>query len=296
MAGYRTLPAQQELARAKINLTLEIKGKRPDGYHQLESLVLFADFGDVLTLEDDSAPTGLTVDGPFAEACGNFADENLVITAARAFAAFSGPAPSGTFHLTKNLPVAAGIGGGSADAAAALRLLAARHPQHADIAALIPTARQIGADVPVCLYSRATLMTGVGETLHPLAPIEPVPAVLINPLLPLATRDVFRELAAGSLTAPPAQPQLPTLNDFDALLDYTRASRNDLEPPARRLLPVIGEILDALTMAPGAALVRLSGSGPTCFALFANSADAENAATLLQRDHPGWWIRSTRLS
>jgi 4-diphosphocytidyl-2-C-methyl-D-erythritol kinase len=290
--------AQQELARAKLNLTLEIKGKRPDGYHELESLVLFADFGDGLTYEQSDTALQLTVDGPFATACSGFTGHNLVTAAAQAFAAFHGTEPRGVFRLTKNLPVAAGIGGGSADAAAAFRLLAACHaPKTDDIAALIPAARQIGADVPVCLYSRAMLMTGVGEKLHPLAPPPSIPAVLVNPMQPLATRDVFRELAAAPLAAPPPKPpRIPTLADFDALVAYARASRNDLEPPARRLLPVIAEILDALAAAPGAVLARLSGSGPTCFALFADRADAENAATNLQRAHPGWWVRATSLS
>jgi 4-diphosphocytidyl-2-C-methyl-D-erythritol kinase len=182
-----------EFAAAKINLTLEIKGRRADGYHELESLVMFADFGDRLRLRP-GGPLSVTTGGPFAAALGG---DNLVERAAKAYAAAFGCEADGAFHLVKALPVAAGLGGGSADAAAALRLLMRRHGAPEDLAALLPVAREIGADVPCCLYSQAALMTGIGERLHMLGAVPPIPALLINPLQPLATRDVFREHRAA---------------------------------------------------------------------------------------------------
>jgi 4-diphosphocytidyl-2-C-methyl-D-erythritol kinase len=165
-----------------------------------------------------------------------------------------------------------------------------------DLAALLPVAREIGADVPCCLYSRATLMTGIGERLHRLGALPPIPALLINPLLPLATRDVFRELGAAPLAQADGPPAMPHFETIAELLDYAQASRNDLEPPALRLLPEIAEVLAALSAAPGALLCRLSGSGPTCFALFAEMKEAEAAAATIAAGHPHWWVQPVRLS
>ncbi len=281
----------RELARAKINLTLEIKGRRPDGYHELESLVLFADFGDILEYRPGGA-FSLSVTGPFASA---LEGDNLLEHTARAYAALSGGEPSGAFHLVKHIPVAAGLGGGSADAAAALRMLAAEG-EPMPRSALLDLAAGIGADVPCCLLASAAIMTGIGDTLHPLPPLTPVPAVLVNPMLPLSTRDVFRELAAAPLAAAPSAPLVPAFADAAELAAYARARSNDLERPARRLLPVIGEILAVLGEAHGALLSRLSGSGPTCFALFANSPDAQAAADAIRQHRPGWWVRAITLS
>jgi 4-diphosphocytidyl-2-C-methyl-D-erythritol kinase len=320
-----------EFAAAKVNLTLEIKGRRPDGYHELESLVMFADFGDRLQFRP-GGPLSVTVDGPFAAALGG--GDNLIERAAKSYGAVFGGEADGAFHLMKALPVAAGLGGGSADAAAALRLLMRRHGAPEDLAALLPIAREIGADVPCCLYSRAALMTGIGERLHrlerdqekwnpvflqnratskesragqrsccastssgpALGALMPVPALLINPLRPLATRDVFRELAAAPFVeddGPRAVPQFETVAE---LLDYAQARHNDLEPPALRLLPDIAEVLAALSAAPGALLCRLSGSGPTCFALFTEMGEAEAAAAIIAAENPQWWIQPVRLS
>jgi 4-diphosphocytidyl-2-C-methyl-D-erythritol kinase len=207
------------------------------------------------------------------------------------------------------------LGGGSADAAAALRLLvcasaegaegiaktqAAEAEQQPDMTAYIPLAREIGADVPACLFSRAAEMKGVGERLRHLAPIAPVPAVLVNPMVPLATRDVFRELQAPPLPrsgepAPKETPPLPEFANLNALLAYARAHPNHLEAPARRLLPSIGDVLGELANAPGAELARLSGSGPTCFALFRDSTAASAAAEAITKAHPGWWVCATTL-
>ncbi|WP_280950387.1 MULTISPECIES: 4-(cytidine 5'-diphospho)-2-C-methyl-D-erythritol kinase [Rhodomicrobium] len=289
----RRVRPRAELAPAKINLTLEIRGRRPDGYHELESLVLFADFGDRLEYRA-GGPFSLDIEGPFA--AGLDGEGNLVERAALALWRSRGDEPAGRFRLVKSLPVAAGLGGGSADAAAVFRLLAAKGAR-GKLDALVPLAGQIGADVPCCLLSRAAIMTGIGERLHPLAPIEPVPAVLVNPMLPLATRDVFRVLSAEPLSkAPLTAPVLPKISSLADLLAYARGRGNDLEIPARRLLPVIGDVLTALAGARGALLARLSGSGPTCYALFATQAEATAAATAITDAHPGWWVQPVNLS
>ena len=279
-----------ELARAKVNLTLEIKGKRADGYHELESLVLFADFGDVVEYRPDAA-FSLCVTGPFAPAIqGN----NLLEQAARAYAELSGSVPSGAFRLAKHIPVAAGLGGGSADAAATLRLLAAwdkpiEHP------ALLAVAARIGADVPCCLSSTTAIMTGIGDNVHLIAPVQPVPAVLVNPMMPLSTSDVFRELGAQPLAATAAPSPIPKFTCTADLIAYAKLRSNDLEASARRLLPVIGDILAALDAAPDALLARLSGSGPTCFALFGDTSHSVAAADSISRAHPGWWVKAISL-
>jgi 4-diphosphocytidyl-2-C-methyl-D-erythritol kinase len=296
--GMEDAPASRraslaEFAAAKVNLTLEIKGRRPDDYHELESLVMFADFGDRLQFRPGGS-LSFAVDGPFAAALGD--GDNLVEHAAKSYAAAFGGEAGGAFHLVKTLPVAAGLGGGSADAAAALRLLMRCHGVPEDLAALLTVARELGGDVPCCLYSEAALMTGIGEELHRLVALPPIPALLVNPLQPLATRDVFRELAAAPLAeadVPPAVPHFETVAD---LVGYVQARRNDLEPPALRLLPDIAEVLAALSAAPGARLCRLSGSGPTCFALFAEMAEAEGAAAIIAAGNPQWWVQPVHLS
>jgi 4-diphosphocytidyl-2-C-methyl-D-erythritol kinase len=280
------------LAPAKVNLTLEIKGRRSDGYHELSSLVLFADCGDTLSL----APAdrwSLTTEGPFA---GAIDGGNLAERAAGDFADRFGVELRLACRLTKNLPVAAGLGGGSSDAAAMLRLLREYFGVPLKLGELMPLASGLGADVPSCLLGRAVLMTGIGEKLAPLPPIAPIPALLVNPMRPLATREVFRALRAGPLDhrfAPEVTPELPAP---DALLAYSRASRNDLEPPAIALMPVIGEVLASLRSLPGVRLARLSGSGPTCFALFGTAAEATAGAETLASTHAEWWIRPISLS
>lgn len=282
-----------ESAPAKVNLTLEIKGKRTDGYHELESLVLFADFGDRLEYRPN-APFSLSLTGPFAG--GLEAGGNLVERAAAAFAQHFNAGQRGAFQLTKQLPIAAGLGGGSSDAAAALRLLRRAHGLPGKLTDLLPLARDLGADVSCCLFSRGALMCGFGERLQPLAPIAPIPALLVNPMRPLATGEVFRALDAPALRRMPAPRSAPDFTTAEDVLAYARARRNDLEAPAMALLPVIGDILAALAAAPGSRLTRLSGSGPTCFALFADRDEAEAAAASIARSEPGWWVRPVRLS
>ena len=295
----------QSIARAKVNLTLEIRGRRPDGYHELESLTAFTRFGDVLHFQP-GCPYSLQAGGPFAAA---IAGGNLIQRAAERHAnADDTLRTSGAFRLDKRIPVAAGLGGGSADAAAALRLLAGipdDDPSHAAgeppspsnaLFGLLPLARALGADVPVCLFSKPAIMTGVGEHMRFVTGFPSIPILLVNPLLPLSTADVFRELRANPLSGPADRPAPQiALRSIADVVSYAAARSNDLEAPARRLLPVIGEILEALASCPGALLARLSGSGPTCFALFGTDNEAEAAALQLGEAHPEWWIKPTAL-
>jgi len=284
-----------DAAFAKVNLTLRVLGRRADGYHELESLVAFADVGDVVRLQT-GAPLSLEIDGPYAAACGTPAD-NLVLKAAAALAARIAGLRLGRFVLTKELPVAAGLGGGSADAAAALRLLVHANRQafsrvdfaDQDIRAV---ALGVGADVPVCLESRARIMRGVGEELSPPLDLPVLPALLVNPRLPLSTREVFARLG-GKFGTAPALAHVP--RDFAAMIEWLGGHGNDLTDPAIACVPLIGEVLDALRALPGCRLARMSGSGPTCFALFASSEEVMAAARPLQAMHRDWWICPTVL-
>lgn len=282
-------------APAKVNLTLHILGRRADdGYHALESLVAFAGTADRLTL-DPAAPLGLTVSGPTAGPAGP-TDDNLVLRAARNLAARVRDLRGGGFHLIKRLPVAAGIGGGSSDAAAALRLLARRNGLPLDHAAVVAAARETGADVPVCLDPRARMMRGAGEAIGPALGLAPLPAVLINPGVPVPTAPVFRALGLtpGQALDGAAHPAIAEGLDADALTSAIAPARNDLEAPALTVAPVIGEVLAALR-GQGCRLARMSGSGATVFALFADRHGAVRAATALRAAHPGWWVAPTFL-
>jgi 4-diphosphocytidyl-2-C-methyl-D-erythritol kinase len=289
-----------EEGRAKVNLTLRVVGRRVDGYHELESVVAFADCADRLSLAPGAA-LDLTMSGPLAQACGETSD-NLVLKAAHLLGARVPGLKIGSFTLDKVLPVAAGIGGGSADAAAALRLLAQLNGLALDDRRLLDVALETGADVPVCLTSRACDMTGVGESLLPLSlPI--MPCVLVNPRVPVATRDVFKALGlrngellvgASDVIRAPAWPEKgASVEDW---VEVLAASSNDLEAPATRIQPVIGEVIAALSATNGAWLARMSGSGATCFAIFENTAEAQRAAQKIQIDHPRWWVHAGVLS
>ena len=298
------MPAlMQELVqegRAKVNLTLRVVGRRVDGYHDLESVVAFADCADSLSLTP-GASLQLATTGPLAQACGD-ASDNLVFKAAQLLAERVPGLVLGDFILDKMLPVAAGIGGGSADAAAALRLLAQANGLELDDPRLIEVARLTGADVPVCLASRAGVMTGVGETLLPLA-LPKMPCVMVNPRVPVATRDVFAELGlrngqllvgATDVFSGAAWPEAgASLEDW---VEAFASGSNDLEAPAMRIQPLIGDVLAALNASNGAWLARMSGSGATCFAIYENTADAKRAAQQIQLDHPQWWVHAGVLS
>ncbi len=291
-----------EFAPAKINLTLRILRRRPDGYHDLESLVVFADSGDTLRLSPD-APLDLAVDGPTASGAGP-AEDNLVLKATRALQAQINGLRTGRFHLTKRIPVAAGLGGGSSDAAAALRLLARLNDLPADDARIMHAARASGADVPVCLDPRPRIMRGIGDALSDPVDLPGLPAVLVNPGVPVPTGAVFGALARSrDGVGPPAIDADPATRlaeagappEFDALLDALSASGNDLEAPALALFPAVSETLAALRSIAACRLARMSGSGGTCFGLFASTDDARDAAAKLRRDHPDWWLQATAL-
>lgn len=274
------------LAPAKINLCLHVTGRRADGYHLLDSLVAFApDAADRLSVAPASDTT-LALTGPEAAALAPEGD-NLVLRAARAF----GPAlPPVALTLEKNLPIASGIGGGSADAAAALRLCAAYAGLPLPDAA---TVLSLGADVPVCLTPRATRMEGVGERLTPLPPLPPVHAVLVNPRRPVATPAIFAALTQRD--NPPLPATIPTFADARTLARWLDRQRNDLEAPARLIEPVISDVLAAIAARPGCLLARMSGSGATCFGLFSDAAQARVAANALRRAQPDWWIATSVL-
>jgi len=289
-----------EDGRAKVNLTLRVVGRRVDGYHDLESVVAFADCADRLTL-DPGPELLLRTTGPLADDCGETTD-NLVLKAARLLAERMPDLKCGEFTLEKVLPVAAGIGGGSADAAAALRLLARLNGLALDDQRLNEVALLTGADVPVCLASRACDMTGVGESLSPLN-LTKLPCVMVNPRVPVATKDVFQalglrngELLVGvaDVIEAPAWPDAgATIADWVAALSD---SANDLEAPALRIQPAIGTVLSALRAADGVLLARMSGSGATCFAIFPGAAEAQRAGQKIALDHPAWWVHAGELS
>ena len=289
-----------EDARAKVNLTLRVVGRRVDGYHDLESLVAFADCADHLSLAV-GPELQLVTTGPLAQACGETSD-NLVFKAAKLLGEQVPELKRGEFVLDKVLPVAAGIGGGSADAAAALRLLARANDLAIDDSRLIEVAELTGADVPVCLNSRACVMTGVGETLMPLA-LPVMPCVMVNPRVPVATSDVFKalglrngELLVGASDVFEAAGWPEAGASLEDWVEALAAGTNDLEAPATRIQPVIGEVIAALNATNGAWLARMSGSGATCFAIYENTAEAGRAAEKLRLDHPGWWVHAGTLS
>lgn len=332
-----------EPAPAKVNLSLRVLGRRPDGYHEIESLVVFADVADDVVLELGGAPHAI-VEGPFA---GEVTGANIVD---RTLASLGEAAPGlrlGTVRITKRIPVSAGLGGGSADAAATLRAVRRANPEHAEAVDWSAIAARLGADVMACLLSRPLVMRGTGTVVEPLAtPLALLHGVLVNPQAPVPadkTRAVYGSLAAaplvaasnGTLGAAPHPNPLPVAlrsmgregdalssprwreeghgeamravrdgverlappraSDPACLLDILAGLGNDLEAPARRLVPAIDTVMAALADTPGCRLVRLSGSGPTCFGLYARGEDADAAAADLAGRHGTWWVQRVRL-
>ncbi len=284
LSGRATI---KESAPAKINLFLHVGAKRTDSFHPLQSLAVFTQLGDVLTME--AAPElSLTVEGPFAKGLDGEGD-NLVLRAARALQEYT--LASARLTLTKNLPVASGIGGGSADAAAALRGLRQLWNLKKDDAALHNIAAGLGSDIPACLLSVPCFMEGRGEILRATESMPRVPLLLVNPGVAVPTRDVFANLNQRS----GVEMALPRgrFGDTADLLRFLETTRNDLEEPARRLQPVIGEVLTAIAALPGALLARMSGSGATCFGIFADDDCCRRAAEILKTAAPNWWIAPT---
>ena len=272
-----------ETAPAKVNLFLHVVGRRSDGYHLLDSLAVFPGIGDTLR----AAPAdsfSLTLEGPFGSALQAVPD-NLVLRAARGLAALTGVQVGARLTLVKTLPVASGIGGGSADAAAALRLLGRFWGIVPTAAALRALASRLGADVPVCLAGYPSRMGGVGDVLSPAPEVPAFGLVLVNPGVAVSTPDVFRA-RIGGFSAPAVLPS--GWPDAAAMARDLAALANDLEPPAAVLCPAIGTVLAALRTTPGCLLARMSGSGATCFGVFAGSVAAAAAAEAVRR--PGWWV------
>jgi 4-diphosphocytidyl-2-C-methyl-D-erythritol kinase len=287
--------ARVERAPAKVNLTLRVLGRRADGYHEIESLVVFAAVGDALAFTPGKSLV-LSVRGPTARAAGADTD-NLVLKAARALAERTEGLRVGRFVLSKRLPVAAGVGGGSSDAAAALRLLGRHNHIADDDPRLLEAARAIGADVPVCLDPRPRLMRGIGEILSAPWRLPPLPALLINPRVSVPTKDVFAKLNAA-----PLGKRVSSMGEEwaggsrDELVELLARHGNDLEAPAIALHPTVAQALAVLRALPGCRLARMSGSGATCFALFDTRHAAAAAARALRQAQPEWWIKPTVLA
>jgi 4-diphosphocytidyl-2-C-methyl-D-erythritol kinase len=277
--------AIEVFAAAKINLALHITGRRPDGYHDLDSLVVFADVGDRVAVR--AAPDlSLALSGPQAAGLSS-GEDNLVLRAARLLAG-----GGAAIALHKALPVASGIGGGSADAAAALRALAALW------GVALPAPERIlrlGADVPACLYGRPCRITGIGGAIAPLTdPLPGAALLLVHPGAALSTPEVFAALDRPDRA--PLPDRLPRFAGLAEAAAFLAAQRNDLEAPAIRLLPVIAEVIAAVAAQPGCRLARMSGSGATCFGLFDRRTEAETAARALGRARPGWWVAAAGLA
>jgi 4-diphosphocytidyl-2-C-methyl-D-erythritol kinase len=279
------------LAPAKINLYLHVVGRRPDGYHLLDSLVVFAEIGDVVTVEP-AATLSMRIDGPFA---GKLAadDDNLVLRAARGLRDLTGAAEGARITLTKNLPVASGIGGGSADAAATLRALSALWAVSPDRAALAQLALRLGADVPVCLDGKPSFIGGIGEEIASAGAVPQAHLLLVNPGVATPTPAVFRARNAGF--SQPARWIAPP-GDVHALAEALKARRNDLTDAAIIVTPAIREVLNAIGNTRDCLISRLSGSGATCFGLYAQAEAAEAARAEILAAYPAWWAVATRIA
>lgn len=283
-------------APAKVNLTLHVARRREDGFHDLESLVAFSAAGDLLTLvlsDQSRDELSLCVSGASAAQAGA-GEDNLVMQAGRHLARDVDGLRTGAFSLTKNLPVAAGLGGGSSDAAAALRLLARANALQPDDERIARAAARTGSDVPVCLAPRAKMMRGRGDILGPPIALPPLFAVLVNPRVAIATPKVFARLGLkeGESTGFRQHPEIAPGMSFDDLVSLLRRCRNDLEDAACVEAPVINDVLAVMAAARGCRLARMSGSGATCFGLFATPAAAMRAARVLRRDHAAWWVKA----
>ncbi|MCF8495408.1 MAG: 4-(cytidine 5'-diphospho)-2-C-methyl-D-erythritol kinase [Alphaproteobacteria bacterium] len=285
-------------APAKINLYLHVTGRRPDGYHSLDSLVAFADTGDLLTLEP-AKDFSFSIEGPFAgmfrggENGGDLHSSNLVVRAVRAMAEIARQTPRFRVVLTKNLPLASGLGGGSADAAAVLRALCDLWDLPMDDPRLLPLMMGLGTDVPVCLNSVPARLRGAGEILEDAPALPPLPAVLIHPDIPCPTSAVFARYA-GPFSQSPSLPE--TFGSPEDLIAFLKDRDNDLYPAAAALVPEITQALESLSAFETCLLARMAGSGSSCFGLFSTEEAARNASGILAARHPGWWVKSCVLN
>lgn len=294
MTSFRE-PLFQEPAPAKINLTLDVLGRRRDGFHELQSLVTFADVGDVLTLDTEGAPS-VAVSGPFASALmgPDILERTLSLLSERA--------PQlrlGAVHLEKKLPVGAGIGGGSADAGALLRAVRRANGEAGCAVDWLALAAALGADVPVCFQARGCWMSGIGHALSDVeGGLPQLDAVLVNPMAPVPpdkTAQVFRAFGAGPLADNETAAPLPAFADREALVEFVRARGNQLAEAAEAVVPELRTVLDALSAVWNVEHVAVSGAGPTAFGVFPDAAAAEAARRELSATYPGWWIVATKL-
>lgn len=282
-------------AAAKVNLYLHVAPPTPDGYHPIASLMAFADVGDQVSVEPADR-LSLSIVGPFSAGL-PVSDDNLVLRAARALLAHAGRPDAGArLTLTKALPIAAGLGGGSSDAGAALRLINGIHGLGFSEARLEAVAAEIGADGAACLRGRMLTAQGRGEILSAAPAMPPLPAVLVNPGVPSPTGAVYRAYDSSGAPGSDDLPAAPDLGSVAKAAAWLADCRNDLEPPALALEPRIGEALAALAAERESILTRMSGSGATCFCLCATRADAEALATRLAAGHSGWWVKACTLS
>lgn len=277
--------ALRETAYAKINLALHVRARQPDGYHRIETLFAYCDDGDLVSVTPASELT-LSIDGPFAAGLSN-GEDNLVIRAAQALRGQTAGTEGAALHLTKNLPIASGVGGGSSDAAAALRLLNRFWNAGADERVLHDIAADLGADVPACIASQTCFGSGRGDDLESLAPcsLDGMPVLLVNPRVPVETGPVFAGwdgVDRGALEVPP-----PLTLDPDW--------RNDLQKPACTIAPEIEGVLNWIASQPDVIFHRMSGSGATCFALFDSRAACDRAKKAVMRDYPAWWAMASQL-
>jgi 4-diphosphocytidyl-2-C-methyl-D-erythritol kinase len=279
------------LARAKVNLYLHITGRRADGYHLLDSLIVFAEGGDAIEAQP-ARELELAIDGPFAGGLDNGPD-NLVLRAARALQVLTGSAQGAAIRLTKNLPIASGIGGGSADAAATLHALCELWRVKPDKDALLQLAAKLGADVPVCLTSTPSFVGGIGEEIAPAAGLPKSWLLLVNPRVATPTPAVFKA-RRGDFSGAGRWPQPP--RDFVDFAARLAQCRNDLTEAAISVTPQIRDVLSVIGMLPDCALARLSGSGATCFGLFADEWSARSAEQQLRARHPHWWSLSAAMA
>ncbi len=287
------MPLITETARAKINLTLRVLGKRPDGYHQIESLVAFADLGDAVSLDRD-AVTGVQTSGRFAK---EIEGANLAGKALHRLARAEPRLRLGQVRLEKRLPVAAGIGGGSADAAAVMRAVRRANPEFVALVSWQSIAAELGADVPVCLQNVPAFMRGIGELVEPIAQLPRLDCVLVNPLVPVPankTAQVFKYLNAPLMGPERRETEQPVCraSNRSGLLNMMRRTGNDLQAAACEVIPDIVVVLSVLEKTPGAELVQMSGAGPTCFAVLGSADLASDAAVYLRAEHPQWWIEA----
>jgi 4-diphosphocytidyl-2-C-methyl-D-erythritol kinase len=289
-----TQGANRRLAPAKVNLFLHVGDKRADGYHDLMSLVVFADEGDWLTLKPAQA-LSLRVTGPFAPSLAGEAD-NLVLKAARTLSSWAAErgvkTPGVELTLEKNLPVASGIGGGSSDAAAAFLMLAAHWSLPIAVDDMREVGLSLGADVPVCLLGKPSFVAGIGEKLSPAPQLPPFALVLVNPGVAVPTAQIFKRLNARTGALAPRPFAGATAHDLALWLDHTT---NDLAAPAVAIAPVVTQVEAAITATQGCLLARMSGSGATCFGLYASRAEASAAAEAITAQHPAWWVRAASL-